>query len=419
MCESGEALVGNLVTISGIQARPELNGLLGFAKSLNVSTGRLAVRLPLEVVALKPTSLQLADCHVPSPTTISEMGPVALLELIREEWFGMHDAVAEAAYRRALKLMGGGRAEDTVLIDGGVFKLVIASLNPLQSVQAVVMGFATVALGVLGGDDDAKYRNAKYQGDYRKALCVDAGGFEAVLRVLRQQKTSDVQAAGLSVVANLTAGSITTGGDRRRDAAVRAGVVPVVAAAMRLYPHRSAVIHFAAQALGSISADPITASVVKKQCVEEGVIKLLVEGLIRHKDAGNTHRMPFGDWTENGGVIEVDGTVLEGGCLVLNNLVCGDHDGDVEGPLLRARAAFEAGVMGVVGAAARDPQATKPLFFLCQSLAAPAGPEEFMKHLRLAPQEDQMSVGAFMERTKGGLQEGDTASSTTHAWSRR
>ena len=58
---SGPPLLGRSVLVSGLIARPELNGTRGVAVTYNAETGRYNVRMPQgEVIALKPTNLAAA-----------------------------------------------------------------------------------------------------------------------------------------------------------------------------------------------------------------------------------------------------------------------------------------------------------------------------------------------------------------------
>ena len=54
---------GKQVKIHGLQAKPELNGAVGFAASYDEGRGRYTVNLPDGCsIALQPTNLELAKC---------------------------------------------------------------------------------------------------------------------------------------------------------------------------------------------------------------------------------------------------------------------------------------------------------------------------------------------------------------------
>lgn len=75
-------LVGKKVVISGLLARPDLNGLVGEATSFDASKGRYAVLINAEVLSLKPANLAMQKSNENDATAFAPSARVRIKGLV-------------------------------------------------------------------------------------------------------------------------------------------------------------------------------------------------------------------------------------------------------------------------------------------------------------------------------------------------
>ena len=188
-----------------------------------------------------------------------------------------------------------------------------------------------------------------------KDRAVAAGYFERLCTALRAQTTSDCQSTAVSGFMQGASGGAFVATEARREAAVKAGGLEAVIAAMKLAPHRSAVQHFGILALNAIvalgcapGAKPNTSRC--DTAIHAGAPQMAIEAMSRFAHIYSDHQglcvhaMEFAD----GKIAECfcPGSILQSGCQLLSALV---HDCNTE----RIPALNAAGSLKAIAAAVR------------------------------------------------------------------
>ena len=75
-------LVGKMVTINGLLARPDLNGLVGDCQSFDAERGRYCVLVKGETMALKPSNLELKKSNSADATAFGPSSRIRIKGLV-------------------------------------------------------------------------------------------------------------------------------------------------------------------------------------------------------------------------------------------------------------------------------------------------------------------------------------------------
>ena len=372
-------MLGKIVIIQGIKSRAELNNQLGIASSFDEAKGRYAVKLlsDFTFVALKPENL--VDWAARGPTrsvTKEEIKaadiPESLLELIKSGVvLSQESGIAEAAYEKLLNPQWHGieykdrngieyeKLHDRYarkMLDGGFIEMAVQSLDAHIANRLIFLAIFFVSQMLLDGEDGTEYSRAAELKD----RAVGARYFERLCAILKAHTTSDVQGTVLSAFAQGASGGAFVGTEARRNAAVKAGGLQAVCAAMKLAPHRSAVQHFGITAVDAICSFG-TARGVKpdmSRCdaaLEAGAHLMTLEamrrfGHVRSENGVCIHVMEGADGKKM--QCAVPGSILQSGCHLLHCLV---YDGDEA----KVKVLNDAGTLKVVAAVVRaDPACT-------------------------------------------------------------
>ena len=368
---SAPALLDTLVVIDGIKARPELNGQLGLPRSFDDEKQRYTVHLvsDLTVVALKATNLVGWADAAPGPgaTTAEEIdsaSPTALIRYMRDGcMLSTEGGLARACLQRSMDLPFATTGRE--LTAGGQIEMIVQSMDAhMHDRSEVFYLLMVISNTVVAGDQDiAGFSSIAAQ---MKDRAVAAGVYPRLAVALKTHTTSDIQCLALSVI-----NAVATGGDfeateARREAA--GAMLPAVAAAMKLAPHRSNVCHFGMQAVAATLArnEGVTAPPAARadKAIELGLHSACIDAMLRHGHiAGDKgvcmHKFEvtaFGV-DDNGKGNEVQlllpGSVLLAGCQALHLMVT--INGGNVGPNNEARidALNAAGALKAIAAAVR------------------------------------------------------------------
>lgn len=377
MCEvaeldplSARALLDKLIVIDGIKARPELNGQLGLPRSFDDEKQRYAVQLvsDLTVVSLKATNLIGWADAAPGPgaTTADEIAgasPTALLCYMRDGcMLSTEDGLARACLQRSMDLPFSTTGRE--LTAGGQIEMIVQSMDAHMHDRGELFYLLMVISNtVVAGDQDiVGFSSIAVQ---MKDRAVAAGVYPRLTVALKTHTTSDIQCLALSVI-----NAVATGGDfeateARREAA--GAMLPAVAAAMKLAPHRSNVCHFGMQAVAATLArnDGVFAPPAARadKAIELGLHSACIDAMLRHGHiAGDKgvcmHKFEvtaFGvddDGKGNEVQLFLPGSVLLAGCQALHLMVTinGGTDPNNEA---RIDALNAAGALKAIAAAVR------------------------------------------------------------------
>ena len=338
-------LLHAIVEVHDIISRKELNGQYGIATAYDDAKGRVAVRLLSDrsIVSLKAANLSdwaAARRDVAIKISADDIhavsSPSELLELLRSGVaLSQEPGIAEAIYKKALNPPGaretGGDAVRFQLLRGGVVEMLVQSMDAhMADRDRCFIAMFHVSNLLVAGHANDEFTNEFSLSAEAKDRAVAAGYFERLCRALRAHKTSDCQSGAVSGFMQGTSGGAFVATEARREAAVKAGGLEAVIAAMKLAPHRSAVQHFGILALTGIVAlgcAPGTKPNTSRcdTAIRAGAPQLAIEAMSRFAHVRSDHQgfcvhsMELADG--NTGKCFCPGSILQSGCELLSALV--------------------------------------------------------------------------------------------------
>jgi hypothetical protein len=338
--------VGDLALVHGIVARPELNGQLGLVLSFDAERGRFAVRLMdgTSSLALKPGALlawrgRATDLKIGGVTCkmIETATPAELVRFMREGCVLSDDLVRECL-QRVMSLHDGintaGNAHELMM--GGVIEMIVEAISVHMNDRGVLFFLFMTLTNTMVHVNEREWRFDRIA--QMKDRAVAAGIFPRLAAALAAHTTSDILCTALSTITATAGGGDYPETEARREAA--ASLLPAITNAMRLCPHRSAVQHFATQAVGAITArntsgDISAAAARADNAISLGLHKTIIEAMYRHGHIAGENGLCEHEFEAAvaGQVptkvrMKVPGSVLLSGCQVLQIMIHGGPRND-------------------------------------------------------------------------------------------
>jgi hypothetical protein len=365
---SSQNLVGKLVLIDGIVARPELNGQLGLVRAYHDEKGRCEVRLVSDNIdsnkslALKPERL-LDWAAQPIATTVEDETETAkkiqeasaskLLGYWRDDRLILRpggtatkkEDVVSACIERNLRLPMATTGEE--LMRGGIIEMMVQAIDAQMDNRGMLWWLLNVlGMTLLGGTEP---RTRFTLNSRMKDRAIEAGAVDRIGPILLNHKTADVQCSALSLIYAMATGFDCPETKARRTACE--SLIPDIITAMELAPHKSAIQHYGIQALGTICDGGACSNWLDRVIAHKGHLATL-EAMRRHghvvgENGACDHRVETEEGIANA-TMRAPGSILLAGCQLLAILVM-NEDGQKD----RVDALNEAGSLSVIASAIR------------------------------------------------------------------
>lgn len=283
-------LVDKLCIISGIAAKPELNGTLAMVVSYDESSGRCEAS-PVNNVAhhlgLRPEKLAIWIETTP-PTgddlpTQKDIEKASASELIEYMKMGcLLTLEKNAAYGCILRnlripIKKTGRE---LYMEGGAIEMMVQSIHIHKSnrpvLHTLLMGLGMTCQACQAGADLSIHMRDQ---------AIAAGALPLIEEILSLHVSSDIQCAALALVYAVSTGWPEPRSEKRKEAA--ASLISAVVGALELSPHKTAIQHFGIQAIGGIiemtGPEFDSASAARADlAMESGAHKVIIEAMMRY-----------------------------------------------------------------------------------------------------------------------------------------